>query len=424
MNPRSLPHSEDLEKGLLSSIRYQPRILDEIGDILKTDVFYIPAHALILEAFMAIALRSSLAASGIDFYAVKNHLKASGKLEEAGGPEYLAAIWEFVPTGEGWRFYAEGVLECYQRRVAILECQRLIERMYDQTPVTETIRETVERTLARLAIQGSRSETTLKERAHEFIEILEKRALHLDTTGITFGLSHLDEIIGGLHGGEVCVIAADTSVGKSALALQAVEITSLERGLTSALFSLEVQWVQVMERLHARFGIDMKSLKRGILTKPEHATLMKTTELLIRQNNVFIEDNFGQDISGICSRSRALKARHDLKLIVVDYLQLVGAPGTNRGDNREREVAAVSRRLKALANELDLVVLSLSQVNEHGFVRESRAIGHDADLVLIIERPELDSESCEILVRKQRNGPAGITIPANFYGQQMRFESA
>jgi replicative DNA helicase len=238
-NIESLPHSEDFEKALLSSIRLRPEILDEIHDVLRANVFYIPAHALVLEAFSAVW--SSSEKGGIDFLAVKNHLRTSGNLEEAGGLELLNEIWDFVPTGENWRYYAEEVVDHYQRRVAILAAQRLIVQMHDlHSPVEETIRETVERTFAKLATQRGQPEKMLKDRAYEFVDILEERSnLTGAVTGITFGLPALDEIVGGLQGGDVCIVAADTGVGKSALALQVVKTTSLDRGLGSALFTLE-----------------------------------------------------------------------------------------------------------------------------------------------------------------------------------------
>jgi replicative DNA helicase len=355
---------------------------------------------------------------------VKNYLATRGKLEEAGGAELLSEIWDFVPTGEGWCFYANGLLEHYQRRVAIREAGRLIEQMHDlQSSVEETIREVIERTFAKLAIQGNR-EKMLKDYANEFLDILQKRSEQVDAvTGIDFGLPALDEIVGGLQGGEVCVIAADTGVGKSALALQAIRMASLDRGLPVALFSLEMSWVQLLERIHMQSGVPLQALRRGIFTKSERAIVTETTQLLIERNNIFIEDDFGLDIAGIYSRSRALKVKDDIKLIVVDYLQLVGASGVGRDANREREVAAVSHRLKALAHELDLIVLSLSQLNDQGLLRESRAIGQDADVVLVIKRPESEGEPHEILVRKHRNGQAGVTIPVRFRGEQMRFES-
>jgi replicative DNA helicase len=423
-NTQLLPHSEDLEKGLLSSIRYRPDILDELHNVLRADMFYIPAHALIFEAFVAISQDSSLVAAGIDFLAVKNNLLTSGKLEEAGGVELLSQIWNFVPTGENWRFYAEGVAQYHQRRVTILECQRLVGQMYDlQSPVEETIRETVERTFAQLAIKGGHPEKMLKDRAHEFLDILEERVHQTGAvTGITFGLPGLDEILGGLQGGEVCVVAAHTGVGKSALALQVVRATSLDRGLASALFSLEMPWVQIFERLHVQSGLAMTSLRRGTFTELERSTVIKTTELLIQRNNLFIEDQFGQDISGICSRSRYLKAKYDIKLIVVDYLQLVGAVAAGREITREREVAAVSHRLKTLAHELDIVILALSQLNDQGLLRESRAIAQDADAVIMILPPESTNEPYEILIRKHRNGQSGICVPVNFRGDQMLFE--
>jgi replicative DNA helicase len=423
-NTQPLPHNEEFEKGLLSSIRHRPDILDEIHDFLRADVLYIPAHVLTLEAFVAV--RSSSERGGIDFLAVKNHLRTNGKLEEAGGVELLDKIWDFVPTAANWRYYAEGVVEHYQRRVAILESQRLIEQMYDfQRPVEETIRETVERTFAKLATQGGQPEKMLKDRAYEFINILvERREQTGAVTGITFGLPALDEPIGGLQGGDVCVVAADTGVGKSAFALQVVKTTSLDRGLGAALFSLEMPWVQICERLHVQSGVPMKSLRRGIFDDWERSTVTKTTELLIQRNNIFIEDKSGQDISGICSRSRLLKAKHDVKLIVVDYLQLVGAAEAGQDATREREVAAVSHRLKTLAHELDIVVLALSQLNDQGLLRESRAIGQDADVVLIIVPPELENQPHQIQVRKNRNGQSGVYVPVTFHGDQMRFDES
>ena len=417
-----LPYSEDFEKGLLCSIRYRPEILLEIHDVARASMFYNPAHALIFEALAATAPKFYGVSAEIDFYAVKNWLIASGNLEEAGGAELLINVWDFVPTGANWRYYVEGVVAFYQRRMAILESRGLIEQMYDlQSPLEETIRETVERVFANLAIQGSRAEKMLKDRAHEFLDILEERARQVGTiTGITFGLPGLDEIVGGLQGGDVCVIAADTGIGKSALALQVVRTTSIDRGLATALFSLEMPWIQIFERLHIQSGVAMKALRLGALT--ERATIISTTELLIQRNNIFIEDQFGQDVSGICSRSRYLKSKYDIKLIVVDYLQLVGAVAAGREITREREVAAISHRLKTLAHELDIVILALSQVNDQGLLRESRAIGQDADVVLMILPPESSNQPHEIQIRKHRNGQSGIYVPVNFHGDQMRFE--
>jgi replicative DNA helicase len=387
-------------------------------------MFYMPAHALIFEAFAATAPKFFGVSAEIDFYAVKNWLIASENFDEAGGLELLNEIWDFVPTGENWRYYAEGVAEHYQLRVVILAAQRLIEQMYDlHSPVEGTIREMAERTFAKLATQGGQPEKMLKDRAYEFLDILEERSRQTGAvTGITFGLPALDEIVGGLQGGDVCIVAAHTGVGKSALALQVVKTTSLDRGLGAALFTLEMPWVQICERLHVQSGVPMKSLRRCVFADWERSTVTKTTELLIQRNNIFIEDQFGQDISGICSRSRLLKAKHDVKLIVVDYLQLVGAAEAGRDANREREVAAVSHRLKTLAHELDIVVLALSQLNDQGLLRESRAIGQDADMVLMIVPPELEKQPHEILVRKHRNGQSGVCIPVTFHGDQMRFE--
>jgi len=423
-NVQPLPYSEDFEKGLLCSIRYRPEILLEIHDVARASMFYSPAHALIFEALVATAPKFSGVSAEMDFYAVKHWLIASGNFEEAGGKELLNNIWNFVPTGANWRYYVEGVVGHYQRRMAILEAQRLIEQMYDlQSPLEVTIRETVERVFTKLAIQGSRPEKMLKERAHEFLDILEERARQGGAiTGITFGLPDLDEIVGGLQGGDVCVIAADTGVGKSALALQVVRTTSLDRGFASALFSLEMPWVQIFERLHIQSNVAMKALRLGASTESERATIIRTTELLIQRNNIFIEDQFGQDISGICSRSRYLKSKYDIKLIVVDYLQLVGAVAAGREITREREVAAISHRLKTLAHELDTVILALSQVNDQGLLRESRAIGQDADVVLVILPPESNNQPYEIQIRKHRNGQSGIYVPVNFHGDQMRFE--
>jgi replicative DNA helicase len=417
--PRSLPFSEDAEKGVLCSMILSPEVLLECASRIAAEFFHVPAHRIIFSALCDLAAENEPA----DFVLLKAELVRSKQLEEIGGAEYLSDLWNFVPTGANWKFYASLLVEFYRRRTTIIECQRLIEKMYDlHGDIDEQITEGVETALTRLALQVARVDKPFRQLVAETVAEIDRRAKGEGSTGIRFGLDSLDAQLGEVQPGEVCVISAQTGGGKTALALQAI-LEHAASGYSVALFSFEMRATQMIERALAHDGqISMKTIRSGKLSMSELGKLDASVGRL-SERAIFIMENTGCDINQIVSRCRYLKVRYALTLVVVDYLQLV-QPGASRNDaTREREVADISRKLKAMALELNVPVLALSQLNDQGRLRESRAIGQDADIVLRIDDSKSDNSfAVDIVIDKHRSGARGKRVNVEFFGEYMRFQ--
>jgi replicative DNA helicase len=224
-----------------------------------------------------------------------------------------------------------------------------------------------------------------------------------------------------LHPGELWVIAAQTSGGKSALAMQSALLSSRDRGIATAIFSLEMDAHELIERMLSHAGnVSMRSLRGGLLTELESVRLHKGVEKLAPLR-MFIEDDFSLGVSGIISRARLLRLKHSIGLVVIDYFQLIDSV-SGSDDSREREVSKVGRASKMLARELNIPVIGISQLNDTGQLRESRTIGHHADGVLKLDPSESDEEGIvDITIVKMRNGPRGKRFPVRFDGQFMQF---
>jgi replicative DNA helicase len=383
--PDSLPCDEDAEKSMLCSLALQPSLFDEAG--LSSELFYVPANRIIFERMLDVYQQDS----AITFVTLKAELVKTGQLEEVGGKEYLDELWDWNRTASAlWWHYRNLLTEQYHRRLGILECQKLLEKLYDpgSGATAENIREMLERTLTRLAIQVAPRQKTFPELVEETLREIEEQSQRGSVCGIRFGLARLDEEIDGVQPGELCVISGKTSSGKSALALQAV-LCAAASGQGAAHFSLEMPGTQTVKRVLAADGqITMKLLRRsGLFSKSEWERLHASADR-IKAYPIHIEDNTACDINQIVSRCRLLKTKHGIGLVVVDYLQLVQPARLRREETREREVADISRKLKALAIELGVSVLALSQLNDAGLLRESRTIGQDADIVLKIDQSE------------------------------------
>ena len=313
--------------------------------------------------------------------------------------------------------------ENYQRRNVILQAQQLISEMYDQQAEFEgRLAEHVEKTFTKLSLDIPRVEETWSALMLDTLEQIEARTQSRDPLGARFGISSLDIATGGLRPGEYVAICAETSGGKSALALSLI-MYEAQRNVAAAVFSLEMSPTQIQERILAIDGqLLMKTLRIGHLTDHDFLRLTQAAEQ-VGKLPIHCEEGYNMNIVQIVSRSRWLKVRHNIGLVVVDYLQLVSS-GTKEV-NREHEIAEVSRRLRLLALELKIPVVALSQLSDEGRLRESRAIGHDADTVIHIE----DSGSANafernIVLKKNRNGQRGGTVKLNFRGGFMTFEDA
>jgi replicative DNA helicase len=418
----SLPFHEDIEQGLICSMMRNAEIIDECRS-LPEEAFYIPKFQLLFRTLKN--FRDSR--QPIDFHFLKKHLGDSGQLQEVGGVEGLNETWEFVPSWVLWRDYLAKVKDEYRRRSVILACHKLEGQMRDRTLESgASIREVAEETLTRLAISTMQRPKTMKDVMLDVCARIEERKENPGISGITFGLVGLDRIIGGVQPGEVVTVGAETSGGKSAFAMQTI-VSAAKQGKPSAVFSLEMSARDLGLRMIANEGqkISVRQMRNPEgLTDAQIRDVQRTATQLANLP-IYFDDDFDFDVDTMVSRCRQLKAKHNLELVIIDYLQLVRGPIRRRDATREREVAEVSRRLKEMARELNLVVLSLSQLNDDGLLRESRAIGQDSTIVLIVKTFNASrDEEKTIEIAKHRDGPGREKITVHFNGPFVRFEEA
>jgi replicative DNA helicase len=418
--PNSLPYSEDAEKGLLCSMLLSRDTAQECSR-LPEDCFYVPAHLLVFRALKGLVV----ADLPIDFVTLKHRLAGAKQLAEIGGPEFLNELFTFVPTSANWGYYADIAKEFYQRRITILECDRLKAVAYDlESPHSQSVAEIVESALTALAGLTRKEPRSFKTLLGDTLEEIERRSHGEEISPVRFGLPTLDEALCGLQPGELAIVGAGTGKGKSALGAQTV-LTTAGFGKACAIFSFEMGATQIVERMFSNAGqVSMRSLRIGRLTEDEHPRLTSAHKTLAALP-IHIEDEFCVDVSAIISRARQLHAKEPLSLVVVDYIQLVESASVGKGANRETHVSEVVRKLKLLALELRTVVVAMSQLNDDGQLRESRAIGQHADLVFYIEpASESDPFQRKIVIKKGRNVGFGKSFDVHFDGPHMTFSQA
>lgn len=422
MQHESLPHNCESENGFLCSITLRPGILDELPRDWKLDKLYIPASRYVFEALAAVYQRDKK----IIFHAVQEELQRRGLLEEVGGKQELKELFIFVPAPDNWKFYYDSIHKYWIKRGLILlgaELEKLGRDLELDDPLAEAI-DLVERELLSLARGGREKEIRpFKELLYETLDEIEARSQTKTDSSVRFGLTKLDAALGGLEPGDLVIVCAETAFGKSILGQQAVTVGAV-KNIGAGVFSFEMPPIQVVERIiSAEAEVPMRSLRSGLLTELEYPKLAGSVTKL-GNYPIWIVGCYGLELAGVCSTARYLKAKHGIGLLVIDYLQLVPVAGGGRRDSsREREVAEISRTLKLLAGELKVVVIGCSQVNDEGKLRESRAIGQDADVILKIAEPKDNDDAFrrEIGIAKHRHGPSGAKIPVNFYGQYMKF---
>ncbi len=401
----SLPSNDIGEKGLLCSIIQNTAIYLDHEDQIGEHLFQSPANKKIFAVVRDLCPQFS----EIDFVAIIGELTRKAELEEVGGKEAVNEIYGFVTTSAGWRTYYEQAFEAHRLRQIKLTARQIWE-----APDLETAQQAAE-SLSEIATLNIKAPVPFKERLHDTLERIERLATTPPQSVVRFGIPGLDEALLPIEPGDQIVICAETSRGKSALAAQAV-LSSLNQSF--AIFSLEMPaWSLVVRMLASEARVPFSNLRRGRLIESDYPRL---TDAVSRLGNrtVWIEDEHPISPATIAAKCRRFK-RSGLDAIVVDYLQLVAPIAPSKRDTREHEVAEISGSLKRLALELNLVVIALSQVNEHGQTRETRAIGHDADIMLMIGEGE---DGMFIEIRKQRNGPLCL-IPVTFDGSTLRFSA-
>lgn len=443
---RTLPHSIEAEQGVLGSCLISPReVIAELVELgLTEDYFYVPAHNTIWILLVEL-WKANQAIDLITFTQVLRDRKIPGSeqplLEAVGGAGAVTSLFTFVPTAANVIYYLEIVRDKYILREVIAGCTEAVRRAFEEQDEVYDLLEEVERKVLSIRpFQGVR-ESDIKEDVMSAIEVIEglyerKGAV----SGIATGFAEFDRMTSGLQDQEMIVIAARPSMGKTALAMNIAEHVAINLKLPVAVFSLEMSTGQLVQRLLcSRARVNLQKVRDGFLHDRDFPSLTAAASKLA-ESGLHINDRKLQ-IDALVATARRMKQKHDIKLFIVDYLQLITARGF-KADHRNQEVSYISGALKGIAKDLSVPVLVLAQLNRnpegrHGGkprlsdLRESGAIEQDADLVGLLTRPEMyeddedrkaeKSGEAELIIAKQRNGPVG-EVYLTFLKEFTRFE--
>jgi replicative DNA helicase len=432
------PQHIEAEQCVLGAILLENEALLKVHDILKPEYFYRPPHRKIFEAILALFERNE----PIDLLTVTEILRRRNQIEEVGGSAYLASLMEAVPTAANVLHHARMVRETAILRSLINVATEVIAECYEHTEDVEELLDRAERMIFEISEQRVNAAfANLKELLKDSIRYTEQLyERHELITGLPTGFRDFDQLTAGLQPSDLIIIAARPGMGKTSFALNIarnVGVRVQEPRQAAAIFSLEMSKEQLALRmLCAEARIDSSRLRRGYLDKNEWGRLVNAANDL-SDTPIFIDDSPGLTALDIRAKARRLQAEHGLSLIIIDYLQLLR--GRGRVESRQQEISEISRSLKALAKELRVPVVALSQlsraVEQRGDripqladLRESGAIEQDADLIAFIYRDEVynketkDKGIAKIIVGKQRNGPTG-EIELAFLKEYARFET-
>ena len=435
---RTLPHSLDAEKSVLGAILIHNDAFNHAAEVLDSQDFFRDAHRRIFDRMVVLSERGD----AIDFITLKEELARAGDLDEVGGPSYIAALADGVPRSANVEYYARIVKEKSTLRSLIHSANKILTEAYEGEQEPDTLLDEAERSIFSIA-EGRIREgfVPLRDLVQGSFATIEKLQQSKGAIiGVPSGFPDLDEMTTGFHPGDLVVVAARPSMGKTSLVLNMAQHVGTHTSMTVGFFSLEMSKEQLfMRMLTSEARIDAHRFRSGFLSEKDYGNLSHALGTLA-EARVFIDDTASIGVLEMRAKCRRLKAEHGLDMIIIDYLQLM--QGRGRFESRQQEVSAISRSLKGLAKELSCPILALSQLSrapegrtDHrpqlSDLRESGAIEQDADLVFFIYRPEVyDKEEAnpenqgiaEIIIGKQRNGPIG-TVKLSFLNQYTRFES-
>ena len=438
------PHSPEAEQGVLGCILLSPN--DCIGECITkfkngSEVFYDLRHQTIFDTVAEMFDKRE----AIDIITLQQRLKDKQLLEQVGGIAYLAALPDVVPSAANLSFYNDIVLEKFLLRKVIRVCTDVVGRVYDYEGQVDALMDEIERDVLRISESRVQSQTiSIKDLVKKAVNTIEDyHARQGALTGLGTGFTDLDKMTTGLHAGEMIVIAARPSVGKTSLAMNIAEHVALDEKLPVGVFSLEMTAESlVLRMLCSRARVNMRSVREGFLAERDFPKLTGAAGK-IAGAPLFIDDSSGLSILQLRAKARRMHQQYGIKLFVVDYLQLLHSTA-KRADNRQQEIADISSGIKSLAKELKVPVIVLSQLNREverekgrpprmSDLRESGAIEQDADLVGLLYRPSkeeddsaerVEAEPINLLIAKQRNGPAGEDVHLTFLRAYTRFENA
>ena len=441
------PHSPEAEQGVLGCVLLSPN--DCMGQSIEkfkggAEVFYDLRHQTIFTMLAEMYDKRE----GIDVITLQQRLKDKQLLEEVGGIAYLSALPDAVPSAANLSYYLDIVLEKFLLRKMIHACTEVVARVYDFEGEVDTLMDEVERDILRISESRVQSQTvTTKELVKKAINTIEDFHQRQGVlTGVGTGFVDLDKMTTGLHGGEMVVIAARPSVGKTSLAMNIAEHVTIEQRLPVGVFSLEMTAESLILRmLCSRSRVNLRNVREGFLAERDFPKLTGAAGKLANAP-LFIDDSSALSILQLRAKARRMHLQYGIKLFVIDYLQLVHSTA-RRAENRQQEIADISSGIKSLAKELNVPIIVLSQLNREierekgraprlSDLRESGAIEQDADVVGLLYKPKSGSEDDEggpaaeedsvpvnLLIAKQRNGPTG-DVNLTFLKSYTRFESA
>lgn len=428
------PQNIEAEQAVLGAIFLEPASLILVSEILIPEDFYRNSHQLLFD----VMLKLNEDGKAVDVITVTEELSSAKQLEDVGGLSYLSELAGAVPTAANIEYYARIVEEKSLLRRLIKTATTIAQDGYARQDEVEEVLDEAERNIMEVANRKNTSAfQNIKDvlvRTYDNIELLHHRKG--DVTGIPSGFSELDRMTAGFQRNDLIIVAARPSVGKTAFALNIAQNVATKTEENVAIFSLEMGSEQlVMRMLCSEGNINAQNLRTGTLTSEDWRKLTMAMGSL-SNSGIFIDDTPGIRISEIRSKCRRLKQEHGLGMILIDYLQLIQGSGRMK-ENRQQEVSEISRSLKALARELEVPVIALSQLSRGveqrqdkrpmmSDIRESGSIEQDADIVAFLYRDDYyDSESenkniIEIIIAKQRNGPVG-TVQLAFVKEYNKF---
>lgn len=440
-----MPQAPEVEKAVLGALMIDSNAYMEVCDRLRPESFYEPRNQLVYEAIVKLSVDES----PVDVLSVADKLEKMGKLEEVGGPGYIAELSSRVATSAHVEYHANIVAEKYLARQMVEYVSVIGKKTFDETYDIKDVMDEAEATLLELSQKNMKKDySVLAPVIGKAVKVVEEAyAQKGGMTGIPSGLRKLDEVTCGWQKSDLVIIAGRPAMGKTAFALSVAKNIAADQHIPMAFFSLEMTDVQLANRLMSNACmIEGQKLLSGQMDREDWKRLDKYLSVLT-DAPLYIDDTEGLSVMELRSKARRLKKEHDIQLIMVDYLQLMTASGM-RYNSRQEEVSLISRSLKGLAKDLNVPVLALSQLNrgvesregvegkrpQLSDLRESGAIEQDADMVIFLHRPEyygiLQSEDgftdyrgkAEVIIAKHRKGATGI-VRMDFKGQFTRFEN-
>ena len=416
-----MPHNLEAEQSVIGAMLMDASAIDVAAEILTGEDFYARANGVMFDAMVELRAENRPA----DIITLSSRLKEKGAPEEMTETGYIKEILDAVPTSANVKYYAQIVYEKSTLRRLIRVTEEVTSSCYMDSEKLDDILENTEKNIFNmLQTRNSREYVPISEVVMNALRKIEEASRNKSyVTGLSTGFADLDKMTTGLQNSDFVLVAARPSMGKTAFALAIARHAALKKDVGVAIFSLEMSKEQLVNRLLAMEAkVDAQRIRTGDLTDEQWESLMESSEI-IGGSKIIIDDTPGISVSEMRSKCRKYKLEQDIGLIVVDYIQLMSSGG--KADSRQQEVSDISRALKALAREINVPVVVLSQLNraadsrsDHrpmlSDIRESGAIEQDADLIMFLYRddyynPETEKKNiAEVIIAKQRNGPIGV----------------